>query len=125
MKSHIQITIRFARARRNAGFICSNRPAVFGGKINMLNQPEFHDIDRVKSLLSLIEKEQEILRLFQSTESGITIKSAKKTTMKRWKLQPDYRNIHGRLKTDRLHCGHRTDAHGLLPRRRLASARII
>ncbi|WP_105980298.1 heat-inducible transcriptional repressor HrcA [Bacillus paralicheniformis] len=49
----------------------------FGGKINMLNQPEFHDIDRVKSLLSLIEKEQELLRLFQSTESGITIKIGK------------------------------------------------
>ncbi|KMM58994.1 HrcA family transcriptional regulator [Bacillus glycinifermentans] len=49
----------------------------FGGKINMLNQPEFHDIDRVKSLLSLIEKEQEVLRLFQSTEAGITIKIGK------------------------------------------------
>ncbi|NPC93373.1 heat-inducible transcriptional repressor HrcA [Bacillus sp. WMMC1349] len=49
----------------------------FGGKINMLNQPEFHDIDRVKSLLSLIEKKQEILRLFQSTDTGITIKIGK------------------------------------------------
>lgn len=49
----------------------------FGGKINMLNQPEFHDIERVRSLLSLIEKEQDVLKLFQSSKAGISIKIGK------------------------------------------------
>ncbi len=49
----------------------------FGGKINMLNQPEFHDITRVRSLLSLIEKEQDVLKLVQSPHTGISIKIGK------------------------------------------------
>ncbi|MCY8009412.1 heat-inducible transcriptional repressor HrcA [Bacillus haynesii] len=78
LKSHIQNydTILHALGATLDSSVQTDR-LFFGGKINMLNQPEFHDIDRVKSLLSLIEKEQELLRLFQSTESGITIKIGK------------------------------------------------
>lgn len=43
----------------------------------MLNQPEFHDITRVRSLLSLIEKEQDVLKLVQSPHTGISIKIGK------------------------------------------------
>lgn len=49
----------------------------YGGKINMLNQPEFHDIDRVRSLLSMIEEKQDVIRLFENNHHGISIKIGK------------------------------------------------
>ena len=46
----------------------------FGGKTNMLRQPEFHDIEKVHSLLSLIEQEQGFYDLIKQKSSGITVK---------------------------------------------------
>ncbi len=46
----------------------------FGGKINMLNQPEFHDIDRIRSLMMLIEQKNDVMQLFHPNQQGITIK---------------------------------------------------
>ncbi|MDR4889003.1 heat-inducible transcriptional repressor HrcA [Fredinandcohnia sp. QZ13] len=45
-----------------------------GGKTNMLSQPEFHDIDKVRSLLTMIESEHEFSRLLRSDKAGINIK---------------------------------------------------
>lgn len=49
----------------------------YGGKINMLKQPEFHDIDRVRSLLSMIEEKRDVLRLLENKHHGISIKIGK------------------------------------------------
>lgn len=46
----------------------------FGGKTNMLRQPEFHDIEKVHSLLSLIEQEQGFYDLIKQNSRGITVK---------------------------------------------------
>ncbi|WP_110926922.1 heat-inducible transcriptional repressor HrcA [Bacillus massiliglaciei] len=46
----------------------------FGGKTNMLSQPEFHDIDKVRSLMSMIEQEKGFYDLMQQNPSGITVK---------------------------------------------------
>lgn len=46
----------------------------FGGKTNMLSQPEFHDIQKVRDLLNIIEEEQEIYRLLKTNEAGISVK---------------------------------------------------
>ncbi|PLT34645.1 heat-inducible transcriptional repressor HrcA [Bacillus sp. V5-8f] len=50
------------------------RKLFFGGKTNMLSQPEFHDIDRVKSLLSMIEQEKGIYELMKQNPAGIHVK---------------------------------------------------
>lgn len=40
----------------------------------MLNQPEFHDIDRIRSLMMLIEQKNDVMQLFHPNQQGITIK---------------------------------------------------
>ncbi|KMY50858.1 heat-inducible transcriptional repressor HrcA [Peribacillus loiseleuriae] len=53
----------------------SNPPKLFfGGKTNMLKQPEFHDIDKVSSLLSLIEQEQGLYEIMKQNPAGIHVK---------------------------------------------------
>lgn len=41
-----------------------------GGIINILNQPEFHNIEKVKSLLSLLEQEELLRSLLESSDPG-------------------------------------------------------
>ncbi|MBA9025493.1 MULTISPECIES: heat-inducible transcriptional repressor HrcA [Bacillaceae] len=53
----------------------SNPPKLFfGGKTNMLKQPEFHDIDKVSSLLSLIDQEQGLYEIMKQNPAGIHVK---------------------------------------------------
>ncbi|MBD8069208.1 heat-inducible transcriptional repressor HrcA [Bacillus sp. PS06] len=46
----------------------------FGGKTNMLSQPEFHDIQKIRSLLMMIEEKQDFYQLLRKPQSGINIK---------------------------------------------------
>ncbi len=46
----------------------------FGGKTNMLMQPEFHDIERVRLLLSLIEHEKELYNHIARNPRGLHVK---------------------------------------------------
>ena len=46
----------------------------FGGKTNMLSQPEFHDIDKVRDLLKLIEQEDDFYDILRKNPSGIHVK---------------------------------------------------
>lgn len=54
--------------------IPANDKLFFGGKTNMLKQPEFHDIEKIRSLLTMIEQEDGIYDLIRKTPSGITVK---------------------------------------------------
>lgn len=51
-----------------------NEKLYFGGKTNMLSQPEFHDIQKVRELLDIIEQEQEFYRLLKTGDAGISVK---------------------------------------------------
>ena len=46
----------------------------YGGKTNMLNQPEFHDVNKIRMLLELMDTESQIQSLFQPNEAGIHIR---------------------------------------------------
>ncbi|MDF2903193.1 MAG: hrcA [Bacillus sp. (in: firmicutes)] len=46
----------------------------FGGKTNMLRQPEFHDIEKIRSLMNMIEQEDGIYDLIQRNPIGINVK---------------------------------------------------
>ncbi len=46
----------------------------FGGKTNMLSQPEFHDIEKVRMLLSMIEHEKELYQLLEKNPLGLHVK---------------------------------------------------
>lgn len=46
----------------------------YGGKTNMLNQPEFHDVNKIRMLLELMDTESQLQTLFQPNEEGIHIR---------------------------------------------------
>ncbi|GIN89677.1 heat-inducible transcription repressor HrcA [Siminovitchia terrae] len=50
-----------------------NEKIFFGGKTNMLNQPEFHNINKVRLLMNMIEKEEGIYELFKHIPHGIHV----------------------------------------------------
>ncbi|MBS4173592.1 heat-inducible transcriptional repressor HrcA [Bacillus sp. FJAT-49736] len=53
----------------------------FGGKSNMLNQPEFNDIKKVRSLMDMIESEQGFYELFKHAPKGIHVKIGKENKL--------------------------------------------
>lgn len=53
----------------------------FGGKTNILSQPEFHDIDKVKHLMDLIEQEESIYHLLKKIPSGIHVKIGRENNL--------------------------------------------
>ncbi|WP_017755843.1 heat-inducible transcriptional repressor HrcA [Calidifontibacillus oryziterrae] len=63
----------FELIRRTFGPNTSEK-VFYGGKTNMFTQPEFNDIQKIRSLLSLIEQESVIYNLFKSKSAGITVK---------------------------------------------------
>ncbi|WP_456278227.1 heat-inducible transcriptional repressor HrcA [Bacillus sp. AK128] len=75
LRAHIKNYEKLLKAFQYQGtFSINNAERVYyGGKINMLSQPEFHDIGKVRSLLNIIEQEQEIYKLLRAKESGIHI----------------------------------------------------
>ncbi|WLR49898.1 heat-inducible transcriptional repressor HrcA [Bacillus tianshenii] len=46
----------------------------FGGKTNMLSQPEFNDLQKLRSLMSLIEQDQLVYDMLRTSKSGISVK---------------------------------------------------
>ncbi|WP_251554790.1 heat-inducible transcriptional repressor HrcA [Neobacillus muris] len=46
----------------------------FAGKTNMLSQPEFHDIAKVRNLLTIIDHEEWITDMIRSNSAGINVK---------------------------------------------------
>ncbi|MFF5993662.1 heat-inducible transcriptional repressor HrcA [Lysinibacillus sp. KU-BSD001] len=46
----------------------------YAGKTNMLNQPEFHDLNKVRMLMDLMDKESQIQNLFKSKDASIQIR---------------------------------------------------
>ncbi|MCH1624993.1 heat-inducible transcriptional repressor HrcA [Fredinandcohnia quinoae] len=45
-----------------------------GGKTNILSQPEFHDINKIRTLLTMIDSEHEFTKLLRTSKEGINIK---------------------------------------------------
>ncbi|SFD55641.1 heat-inducible transcription repressor HrcA [Lentibacillus persicus] len=57
------------------GALFSENPVklYFGGKTNLLMQPEFNDIDKVRSFYSMIEEKDEIAKLLKDATNGIKV----------------------------------------------------
>lgn len=45
----------------------------FGGKTNILMQPEFKDIDKIRSFYSMMEKEEEVASILKASTEGINV----------------------------------------------------
>ncbi|HLO11910.1 MAG TPA: heat-inducible transcriptional repressor HrcA [Pseudoneobacillus sp.] len=74
LRQHIQnydlIMSTFGEALK----VAPHEKLFYGGKTNMLSQPEFHDIEKVKSLLNMMEQEQWIYDFIRQNQSGIHVK---------------------------------------------------
>lgn len=44
-----------------------------GGTTNLMNQPEFHDVRKLKSILDIFEDQDVIIKLFETDEAGIHV----------------------------------------------------
>ncbi|MDX8359532.1 MULTISPECIES: heat-inducible transcriptional repressor HrcA [Bacillaceae] len=53
----------------------------FSGKTNMLSQPEFHDIHKVRTLLTMIDQEKEFYDLIRPNNVGLSIKIGKENKL--------------------------------------------
>jgi heat-inducible transcriptional repressor len=77
LKNHIQNYDTLVKIMAGSLTLDSSEKIYFGGKTNMLSQPEFSDLRRIKTLLTMIEKEDELYGLLQTNHSGISIKIGK------------------------------------------------
>ncbi|MCA1031812.1 heat-inducible transcriptional repressor HrcA [Bacillus timonensis] len=74
LKTHIRNYDSLLQALTGTFNISANDKVYFGGKTNMLSQPEFHDIQKIRSLLTMIENEKEFYELLRTNQTGINIK---------------------------------------------------
>jgi heat-inducible transcriptional repressor len=51
-----------------------NEKLFFGGKTNMLSQPEFNDISKIRNLLKMIDQEDRVYDLIRRNPAGINVK---------------------------------------------------
>lgn len=52
----------------------SDSKIYYGGKTNMLNQPEFHDLDKIRMLMEMMETQSQIQALLHRDSPGIQIR---------------------------------------------------
>jgi len=52
----------------------SHEKVFFGGKTNILSQPEFNDVEKIRSLMNMIEQEDGLYQLIRKNPAGINIK---------------------------------------------------
>ncbi|WP_416149305.1 heat-inducible transcriptional repressor HrcA [Salipaludibacillus sp. HK11] len=51
-----------------------NEKVFYGGKTNILTQPEFNDVERVRNILNIFEEDTLVSKLFRSEDNGLTVK---------------------------------------------------
>ncbi|RLQ98167.1 heat-inducible transcriptional repressor HrcA [Falsibacillus albus] len=77
LKQHIQNYDSILETIGDTLSVQKHEKIFFGGKTNMLNQPEFNDVQKVRSILNMIEQEQGLYELFKKTPKGIHVKIGK------------------------------------------------
>jgi len=74
LRQHVKTADTFIQSLRNIAIVQNEGKIYFGGKTNMLNQPEFHDLNKVRALMEMMEKESQVISLFHPEDTGIHIR---------------------------------------------------
>lgn len=74
LKQHISHYDYFIKSISQTVNLDKHEKLFFGGKTNILSQPEFHDINKIRALLNMIDKEEGIHELIRNNTSDISIK---------------------------------------------------
>jgi heat-inducible transcriptional repressor len=74
LRQHIQNFDLMLQAVAETFKVSSNEKLFFGGKANILNQPDFHDLDKIRGLMDMIEREDWVYNLIKKNPTGINVK---------------------------------------------------
>lgn len=74
LKQHVQMADSIFLSLMKVASVENDSKIYFGGKTNMLNQPEFHDFEKIRQLMELMDKKSQIISLFSPFEQGIHIR---------------------------------------------------
>ena len=74
LKSHINASESIVRSLLSITSHQNESKVYYGGKSNMLNQPEFHDLAKMRMLMDLFDKENQVQTLFNQGNHGIQIR---------------------------------------------------
>jgi len=74
LQQHVRSADDFIHSLVTATMNNSESKIFYGGKTNMFNQPEFHDLNKVRMILDLMETNSQVQSLFHPNESGIQIR---------------------------------------------------
>lgn len=74
LKQHVHMADSLFLSLMKVASVENDSKIYFGGKTNMLNQPEFHDFDKIRQLMELMDKKSQIISLFSPFERGINIR---------------------------------------------------
>ncbi|MEK5332187.1 MULTISPECIES: heat-inducible transcriptional repressor HrcA [unclassified Lysinibacillus] len=74
LQQHVRSADDFIHSLVSATMQNSESKIFYGGKTNMFNQPEFHDLNKVRMILDLMETTSQVQSLFHPNESGIHIR---------------------------------------------------
>ncbi|WP_421379966.1 heat-inducible transcriptional repressor HrcA [Bacillus salacetis] len=81
LKQHIENYDLMLHSLVNTMDLPVNEKLFFGGKTNMLNQPEFNDIQKVRLLLNMIEQEEGIYDMIKHLPNGVNVKIGKENNV--------------------------------------------
>ncbi|NCU17466.1 heat-inducible transcriptional repressor HrcA [Pallidibacillus pasinlerensis] len=73
-KEHVNNYESFFQSLASVLNISSNDKLYYGGKINILKQPEFQDVEKIKDVMKLMEEENNFYHLLRKTPIGIHVK---------------------------------------------------
>jgi heat-inducible transcriptional repressor len=74
LKQHVTAAETVVKALMQEKGSQSEGKIYYGGKTKMLNQPEFHDLNKIRMLLDLMDKESQVQTLFTPENTGIQIR---------------------------------------------------
>jgi heat-inducible transcriptional repressor len=74
LRQHIQHFDIMLHALADTFKMPTNEKLFFGGKTNMLSQPEFHDVNKIRNLLKMMDQEDGVYELISKNPTGINVK---------------------------------------------------
>jgi heat-inducible transcriptional repressor len=74
LKNHIHAADSLFHSLKSMAAVDSSSDIYFAGKMNMLNQPEFHDLNKVRMFMDLMDKKNQVISLFHPEDRDIHIR---------------------------------------------------
>ncbi len=74
LRQHIHTADSMFQSLKKIALVGNESEVYFAGKLNMLNQPEFNDLNKVRMLMDLMDKKSQVISLFHPEDQNIHIR---------------------------------------------------